>query len=833
MKEAEFREWLRKRGAAAAAINTRIYAVRTVEKRLRQLRIDHDDLDTAINAGELERVAAAVRALRDDAGRGGEAFRILLPQSEKPNGRLSSWASWVKQYAQFRHETRDGVIDAGWPELDRMREQFLERMPDFRNFAQDSGRYYETERAYKDAAIARCRELAGQGTPEDAGRAIYNALIPQPQGLPLAWRTNSELRAAPKALSQRFYRIAGDLARSSGPIEDVLPPAMEALAALRGEGLAGMRQGEVLSIAFSIYGTLNPNEAAWFKISKMTAAVKALEGRDPFAQNEPYDEIANDYSQFMGRIRAIMTEQWGWSPRDMFDVQSFLWVALDKSYGTGELGPAEGEQPEFEIDPEASYWFAGAAYGRVDDRTQEFVREGFWRVDTPTPGQSAQVMRMRAGERIAIKATFVQRDNLPFDAGGRRVSVMRLKARGVIREASTDGESVSVDWEPGFTVRDWYFYTYQPTIWQATPAKEMSRRLIRFAFADEPQEVDWFLAQWAVAVPEPTIEAEVSAPAIASEPVNLILHGPPGTGKTYRTMAEAVRLARGLAEDDPLLNDPLRRDELRRDYEEMRRQGQIAFITFHQNFGYEDFVEGLRPQSIEGGGFTLVPRPGVFRQIAEAAEKSAEEHVLIIDEINRANISKVFGELITLIEPDKRLGKEEAMRLTLPYSNLAFGVPANLHIVGTMNTADRSIALLDTALRRRFEFRELMPDKHALNEASASTGTNLGAFLDRINERIEWLFDREHQVGHAFFVRCRNRDDVDRAMARKVIPLLAEYFHEDWGRVADVLGGRENNAFLEARTLTPPPGVAKNETALRLRWSIRPEFLSHAYDAAA
>lgn len=818
MREAEFKAWLVARGTKPAAINTRVYAVRTVEKRLRQLGVAHDDIDAAIDAGELERIAAAVRSLRDDAAKGGDKFRLLMPESQKPGGRLSSWASWVKQYARFRDEAEGRVAPEAsteWPELEEMRARFLQRMPDFRDFTQTDGRYYQTERAYKDAAIAQVRDLAGQGTPEEAGRAVYNALIPQPQGLPLAWRTNDELRRAPEALATRFYRIVGDLARSEEAIEIALPPAMKALAALRADGLESMRPGEVLSIAISVYGTLHPDEAAWFKISKMRAAFEALEGHNPFASTEPFDEIVDDYAQFMRRVRIVMADEWAWQPRDLFDVQGFLWVALDDEYGAAE--PAEpDEEPEVELDPDASYWFVGASYGRVDDQTERFIADGFWRVDTPTPGQRAAVERMRVGERIAIKATFVQRDRLPFDAGGRRVSVMRLKTRGVITAASTDGESVRVDWEAGFQPRDWYHYTYQPTIWQVTAAKEMSRRLIRFAFADEDQDLEWFhanLRRWA-----DTVEMEEAiAPAVAADPVNLILYGPPGTGKTHRTVAEAVRLARGLADDDPLLSDLARRGELRAIFEELREQGQIGFVTFHQNYAYEDFVEGLRPRALPGGGFTLEPVAGVFRRMAEAAGAGAEEHVLIIDEINRANISKVFGELITLIERDKRLGMAEGMRLTLPYSGESFGVPANLHIVGTMNTADRSIALLDTALRRRFEFRELLPRPDLLEPME---GIDLSSFLRRLNDRIEWLFDREHQVGHAFFMGCASHGDVDRVMRTRVIPLLAEYFHEDWSKVAAVLGDLNGERFLMRQELTPPPGYEEDGEA-RVRWSVR------------
>lgn len=493
-------------------------------------------------------------------------------------------------------------------------------------------------------------------------------------------------------------------------------------------------------------------------------------------------------------------------------------------------------------------------------------------------------------------------------------------------------------------------------------------------------------------------------------PTNLILYGPPGTGKTYRTAQEAVALCDGQA-DYPLTREG--RAALMARYNELVGQERIGFVTFHQNYGYEDFVEGLRPTTYsEDGepltsGFRLAPEAGIFTKMSERAEAlrsasdggydfagkrlfkmslgevanpeddylfeeaieggfvhmgddggmdwseavftnkelmiagyakrhpddpvphpnsgiiefpfrlrvrarvgdiiivskgnllfravgeitgeyhkvkrdnddytmrrsvkwlwidrdgvshdviygkrfsqrtiyeftnselkldairaliesgqggsdegPAKQFVLIIDEINRANVSKVFGELITLLEPDKRMGMDNALSVILPYSKRSFAVPANLHVIGTMNTADRSIALLDTALRRRFTFREMAPEPDLLGVVE---GIDLRAVLTTINRRIEYLIDREHRIGHAFFIGCETAKHVQAAMRDKVIPLLQEYFFEDWSRIAAVLG----DGFIKEDKLDPPPGF---DGDMMSSWSVLPHFREDAFD---
>ena len=182
----------------------------------------------------------------------------------------------------------------------------------------------------------------------------------------------------------------------------------------------------------------------------------------------------------------------------------------------------------------------------------------------------------------------------------------------------------------------------------------------------------------------------------------------------------------------------------------------------------------------------------IEKYLPQTAEEK-KNHVFIIDEINRGNISKIFGELITLIEPSKRLGQAEGMKAKLPYSQQLFGVPDNVYIIGTMNTADRSIATIDTALRRRFRFKEMMPDTEVLKDISVED-ISISEMLSRMNKRIAVLYDREHTVGHAYFIPLRDNPTVEQLaeiFENAIVPLLQEYLYEDYEKIRLVLG--DNN----------------------------------------
>ncbi|HBK6304231.1 TPA: AAA family ATPase, partial [Campylobacter jejuni] len=402
--------------------------------------------------------------------------------------------------------------------------------------------------------------------------------------------------------------------------------------------------------------------------------------------------------------------------------------------------------------------------------------------------------------------------------------------------------------------------------------------------------------------------------------LNQILYGSPGTGKTYHTIDKALEILGENLES---------RDEKKAKFDEYVKNGQIVFTTFHQSYGYEEFVEGIKPRidseenskeieyeikdgifkelcekaldnyensilnadelnkkielkekvenflnwlletnepisKTKGGDFFVVEIDnktiviyskgverfdGIFnlnlsifmellkykdefnnatemfkkvfnrdyadrthtyyfnlvkkfkayeKQLTAKIENnknndnSLKPYIIIIDEINRGNVSKIFGELITLIEPSKRIGEKEELKVTLPYSGKKFGVPKNVYIIGAMNTADRSITSLDIALRRRFEFVEMMPDASKLS--MDCEGINLQELLKAINTRMEYLLDREKTIGHAFFISVENLNDLKSIFQNKIIPLLQEYFYNDYALIDAVLN---KNGMLE------------------------------------
>lgn len=898
---------------------------------------------------------------------------------------------------------RLGFVVIDWPELRRARDTFLRQMPDFTDFRAASGAYWDVERHYKNGLIEQARTIIGRPDDDRAvGESLYRLLSVGGSGLPLSWRTLSEVQNAAPELRDRFYTALGQLARSDGSLEEAVPAAARELEALRDAGIAGLRRGEVLSIPITVWATLHPDQASWFKIAKIDEMGRRLFGRRLFPQTQFRETDLAEWLQLMRALFGLLDKEFGWRPQDMFDVQGFIWV----------VGNPDAPR---ELDP-VPVWMVTSLWGQ-EDGVSHFIERGEWSllIDTGS-ANNRRVREMQVGDRIFLKDFVPRARELPFDAGTGIVTALRFRAEGTITEVSEDGLRVGVDWQAWDEPRTWFFYTNNDAVWRLRDPGDnvYADQLRRFLLDGEPQDNDLFLQDpfWRDRLFGAAANNEV--PNV--QPTNLILYGPPGTGKTYRTAQEAVWLCGEAVTEE--------RGELMQRYEELSKEGRIRFVTFHQSFSYEEFVEGLRPetapsdgQESEGAGFRLEPRPGIFRELCAVAsealkgpgeptgsfdfagrhfwkmglgmigtqdsvyeaciadgyaalgwgldidwsdprfdnieaireefhsaprdneqpshytqlhpfrntmkvgdiiivpygnkafravgevigdyyfEKNGEptyyhrrrvrwltvldeplpldtiiegdfmqrtfysiaagrvnkealarlvrssesegqaagsggapqQFVLIIDEINRANVSKVFGELITLIEPDKRLGMPNAIKVRLPYSKREFGVPANLHIIGTMNTADRSIALLDTALRRRFRFEEMAPDTSvtAFIEAEESTGLPLAKVLETMNRRIEYLVDRDHRIGHAFFINCKTKADVDAVMRDKVIPLLQEYFFDDWNRLAAVLGERDRGGnFLDCETIEDPMGEGGEPLK---SWRVRPYFDEGAY----
>ncbi|TBY52427.1 AAA family ATPase [Rhizobium leguminosarum bv. viciae] len=486
------------------------------------------------------------------------------------------------------------------------------------------------------------------------------------------------------------------------------------------------------------------------------------------------------------------------------DIQSQFKTAENEE----EPAPDIATGQELFSDSERRFWFVGASWGGTDDQTERFYSEGIWQNGLHNKFTD-EIQRMKPGDKIAIKASFVRKHNLPFDNRGQPVSCMRIKAIGTITENMGDGKTVKVDWNVLDPPRDWFFYTYRVTLVEADPNDEMARRLIAFAFAGAKQDYDFWIRQPYFAKkygPEQEThdldehfendvletEEEAATPSYTVDNIiddgcflgqkeidrilarieskrNLVLQGPPGTGKTWLAKRLAYVL---LGSKDPKVT----RDRLR-------------VMQFHPSLSYEDFIRGWRPSG--DGKLALID--GVFLEIVEAAKAEPDRpFVLVIEEINRGNPAQIFGEVLTLLEDTKR-NREEPIELAYRRApGERVYVPRNLYVIGTMNIADRSLALVDLALRRRFAFVSLEPQFNAFWREWCVKCSLKEDFVALVENRINALNgeigqDRslgpQYRIGHSYVTPAAAltgdaQEWFGQIVRTEIVPLLEEYWFD-------------------------------------------------------
>jgi 5-methylcytosine-specific restriction protein B len=745
--------------------------------------------------------------------------------------------------------------------LDCYKHLFLAQYTDFATFEQSSGGYFEEERAYKDALIGRAASLfAGNLDDEALGAGLLDVLTGRAgvvSGL-LGWRTDAHIASVrisnPGVLEAATSRLAHN-ADADAAIANFVSETWPLLS----DGQANKPYSESRNLPTMLAALIHPDEAYGINTEPLQRMGQALLGRRPLGSNPM---TKTEYADVLGlaeMIRTIMIDEWGWKPRDLWDVQGFVWsVSRADQPSLNHTGAATTSAAKDIPMPTNLILYGPPGTGKTYATAVEAVRLCGEVVSDDREQLMATYRRLAEAGRIEF-VTFHQSiayedfveglrpttdliadGEVAYDGGDapQMPGGFRLQSRdGIFKQIS---ERARLDQGKGSSAGhhlDRSRSVFKITLGRRGAEEDrieegLIQGVVHLGWGGD---IDWsderfdsfeeIRRKWVTEKDpdalgkDPNIEMMYTFRAAMQLEDYVVL----SDGRdTFRAVG---RITREYYFDAAVPYHPHRRPV---EWLWIDRSG-VAREQFYPNYFRSQSTYQMNGKLIDWDALDRI----VFGKDAETSV-APRQYVLIVDEINRANISKVFGELITLLEPDKRLGMPNALKVRLPYSGEIFGVPANLHVVGTMNTADRSIALLDTALRRRFTFKELMPDPDVrpLKEAGARCGIDLSRLLSTINERVEYLFDREHQIGHAYFIGCLDRAGLDDVMRFKVIPLLAEYFYEDWSKVAAVLGdadaatvGDRTGGFLDRRQLRAPAGMAgEGEDAPRFSWRVRKEF---------
>lgn len=832
---AAFGEWLRANYPNANTQNTQL-------SQASRLETYYGDLDEAYDADRFAAIRGSLiySAADDRAGRANPA-RFTIDGNVYQN--LASYRATLGYYARFR-QAEASALTLDRELLERLKASFLAHCTDFRDFQQREGVYWREEREYKDALISAAQAAIADAnlTDEELGMQMLEIMRRPPsnfinwRAFGLFWNDNIEGRAAVARAIGAMVRQGDDPARAASDAAHALHPILSAAAGRTTFGHERSLTTTAMALAF-------PATALAVKTRYLQRLARELTRR-PLFRNEVMS--AEEYGRvlaFADAVSVIMRDEWNWAPRDLWDVQGFFWVVGEHDAGVGddeEEGQIVATTPKGAVtSPKNLILYGPPGTGKTYATAERAVELCDGRL--PEGGREALMKRY---------AELLERRRIAFVTFHQSYAYEDF-VEGLRPEQGSDEDAGS---GAGFSLRP------RPGIFRQIaelardnrgPSERVeldrTRQVFKMSLGRNDQEEGATLFK--SAIEGGYIALGYGGDVDWSAPKYDQLDGIRAKWQEVRPDTAGLALLHKLravmqAGDYVVVSDGLKRFRAVGVVEGPYyfEAGEIREYHHRRKVRWLWHNAGGRPQELVYG--RNFQRAALYQLDSDAVHWSAleqiisgaadaagepEPYVLIIDEINRANMSKVFGELITLIEPDKRIGRSNEISVTLPYSGETFGVPSNLHIIGAMNTADRSIALLDTALRRRFDFDELMPKPELLGEAAQRCGLDLVEALRGLNERIEYLFDREHQIGHAFFIDCASKSDVDQVMHRKVIPLLAEYFYEDWEKIRQVLGETKNEgAFIRRVALRPPPGVEQTGDE-RWRYQVRDDFDVDAY----